>query len=1047
MADPLLENSENGDRDISAIDIARYHALMNSSSVAIIILSADQKITGFNEAMCHFIGYPAEELKHLSLQEITFVDDQEESQRLHTSLIMGEEDSTGQKRRFIKKDGALVWGDVGTQALRNGAGIVIETLATITNITATKTAEETLRQRQQLLKHHLDNAPLAAIEWDRDFRCTSWNAAAERIFGFTRDEAIGQSGLDLIVTDSFRPLASEIFESVLAESGGNESLNDNITRDGRIITCEWFNTPLWDSNGQIIGVASLVHDITKQEEQKNIFRRFYEIMPDVFMVTSLENGTCVDVNEGFCRMTGYSREDVIGKITTNLALWEHDADRLELVNGLKEYGVVNNLSATFRCKDGTLWPGMMSACQILMDGRPHILSSTKDVSDIHQSRQEAIDANHSKSSFLANMSHEIRTPMNGIVGIVDLLQNTKLDDDQQQMLQTARDSAFALLGIINDILDFSKIEAGKLELEKISISIRDIVEGVVETLIPDAAKKGLRLVSYIDPNIPALVLSDPVRIRQILFNLAGNAIKFTENQADQPGQVSIRAERQDDRIDDAPMITFTIKDNGIGMSDAVISKLFNPFTQAEDSTTRLYGGTGLGLSITSDLVDLLGGTIEIASKEGKGSTFYINVPFPFASEAIAEEAVEEPDISGLRILVAVNLPSSRYNVSHYLQAGRATVAQVDSPEAVSDILVTAAGNARPFDILIVESNGDGKEHDERLEELRNTPSLDNLRYVVLCQDRLVKKGLVGADKVIVRNLPLRLTAFNKAIAIAGGRASPESREDKRPWAAAGPPPSIEAAEAAETLILVIEDNVINQDVIRRQLDAMGYACELASNGAVALTMMESRNYAVMLTDCHMPVMDGYELTRTVRQKEEGGKHHIPIIAITANATKGEREACLAMGMDDYLLKPLEMRLLWNALQVWAPAGGSSDAPAPAIPDKQKPQKGPLLDTTFLTDSFGDDPELIREILQGFVDPATEIIHEIMEAWERTDDADVGEKAHKLKSASRAIGALALADLCFKLEKAGEKGDKDCIEKNMRQLKPLFDQVILHIQEF
>ena len=666
--------------------------------------------------------------------------------------------------------------------------------------------------------------------------------------------------------------------------------------------------------------------------------------------------------------------------------------------------------------------------------------------ELMEAKDLAETATRSKSAFLAAMSHEIRTPMNGVVGMIDLLRETKMDADQRQMMRTVRDSAFSLLQIINDILDFSKIEAGKLALEYIPLSARDIVEGVAETLLPAANPKHVRLLIYVDPEIPPKVLGDQVRVRQILFNLGGNAIKFTENTPENPGRVTIRADRFEDGEDGKAVVRFSISDTGIGISKEAQEDLFKPFTQAESSTTRRFGGTGLGLSICKNLTDLMNGKIAVSSETGKGSTFTVTLPFDISDKDAEKDF--EPDLGGLRILTAVKDEAVRGFISSYLSRWETTV------ESVTDLAEAAArATEEPFDILIVGSGWSDDAKDRFVDACRAAGSDPAPRFVILTEDRTAKRGMLVPDMVVVENYPLPRSSFVRAVGIAAGRARPDVEDEADSITAdVGKAPTVEEARAQGRLILVAEDNLTNQDVIKRQLNILGYAAEIADNGKLALEAWKAGNYGIVLTDCHMPEMDGYEFSTAIREAEAeaGDDARIPIVAITANALQGEVDRCLAAGMDDYLSKPLEMAKLKQTLAKWMPASalGIDIEPEPVPEPEETPaamDPTGAVDPSALMDVFGDDPETFREILGDFIGPSADNVREIEAAFAERSADGVAKAAHKLKSSSRAVGANALADLCLALESAGKAGNWDEIEDGVPRLDGVMGDVIAYIE--
>ncbi len=666
--------------------------------------------------------------------------------------------------------------------------------------------------------------------------------------------------------------------------------------------------------------------------------------------------------------------------------------------------------------------------------------------EILEARDVAEAATRSKAAFLAAMSHEIRTPMNGVVGMISLLQETQLESDQRVMMNTVQDSAFALLQIINDILDFSKIEAGKMSLEKIPVSIDRVVEGVAETLLPNVANKNLRLSLIIDPEIPDQVITDQVRLRQILFNLLGNATKFTMTNADREGVVSLRAELLEPIRNNQARIRFSIVDNGIGMSAEMVDKLFTPFTQADQSTTRRFGGTGLGLSISKTLSGLLGGVIEVESEEGSGSSFHLTLTLDVAEQSA--DSAWQYDLSGVNVAYATNHSDTAEAVERYTHACGARITPIAAKNLVGEI--QANTKTDPFDILVLGQLAGDLDREAVIDSLRNNLQISRLCFLILTDDRTKRRGMILPDMVVVESAPVRKSSFMHGIAMAAGRASPTVDGDIQGISAgARIVPGLEEARAAGELILVAEDNVTNQDVIRRQLNILGYACEVADDGAIALAMFKNGGYGLVLTDCHMPNMDGYELTGALRHLELESETRLPIVAITANALQGEAERCLASGMDDYLPKPLEMDKLKAMLAKWLPVDhGAATSKAISEPESGSDEVVPgaevVVDIKVLTDMFGADMDLIKEILDEFVQPSLDIIADIDAGFTSRDADAIKRAAHKLKSSSRTIGADRLSDLSTELEAAGEAEDWSRIEILYPELAGLAGDVMSFI---
>jgi CheY-like chemotaxis protein/HPt (histidine-containing phosphotransfer) domain-containing protein len=613
------------------------------------------------------------------------------------------------------------------------------------------------------------------------------------------------------------------------------------------------------------------------------------------------------------------------------------------------------------------------------------------------------------------MSHEIRTPMNGVIGMIDVLHQTSLKGDQVEMVDLIRDSAYSLLGIIEDILDFSKIEAGRMEIERAPLCLADLVESVCGMLDHTAIKRDVRMALFVDPSIPSALVGDEARLRQVLVNLVGNALKFCSGR-DLPGRVAVRA-RLRARDAETATVEISVADNGIGMDEPTVARLFTPFTQGDASTTRRFGGTGLGLAITGTLVKLMGGEISVHSAAGHGATFTVVLTF-----AVAEgEAPSDPAaalIAGLRCcLVGSDMPLGD-DIAAYLNCAGVSVDRAAEP--------STAGPA-PLWVLLPSQTHTGI---DTLRELAGRAGGAQTRFFLLGSGYRRRPRVESHDLVLLDHCGLTRRSLYRTVALVTGRLTIDAVSTGglgEPRESGDPTAVPRGSLASGRSILVAEDNETNRKVIKQQLQLVGFDADFAEDGQRALELWRSGDFGLVFTDLHMPRMDGYALVRAIRTEEQAqGGRRTAVVALTANALRDEELRCKAAGMDAYLSKPVRLARLQAAIEEWLPARAETVVRAAAQTDSPGSTGAdgtatPVVDLSVLKGLIGDDETVLADVLRAFRTSATQSKSELSRAGADGDLRAVADTAHKLKSGAFSIGAQQLGERCSELEAAAESG--------------------------
>jgi signal transduction histidine kinase/CheY-like chemotaxis protein/HPt (histidine-containing phosphotransfer) domain-containing protein len=665
-------------------------------------------------------------------------------------------------------------------------------------------------------------------------------------------------------------------------------------------------------------------------------------------------------------------------------------------------------------------------------------------------RQAAEAANMAKGEFLATMSHEMRTPLNGIIPLLEILRDTKLQPDQREYLNTAYTSARHLLRIIDDILDYSKIEANKLELEVVGLNLKEVVDSVTRLMEKAADAKGLKLSASFDPNVRLACRGDPVRLRQVLSNLVSNAIKFTEK-----GSIQIQISKRGENRTQTELL-FAVRDSGMGISPEKAERLFQPFSQADTSTTRNYGGTGLGLVICKRIVELMGGKIGLKSEVGKGSVFWFSAPF---MKAIGDLGANRRDLTGARALIVCSDPRLTQRLASYCQSwGLSHIATNTTADALSKLKSSATlGDNWAFDVVVVDLGSMRSTAPALARNVLREPALERLCMAFIDSEEGAPAELQSDS---ARSILLKRTftegelqaTLNKLLQVESGRdqrfnlleqaarlgADDAASAAERAHQDGGEPPADAPRPKLAGHALLVEDNPVNRQVAQRLLSLIGITFDVAENGKEAFDMMMAgANFDVVLMDCQMPVMDGYTATRSRRTLEqERSLPRIPIIAMTANAMAGDREKCLASGMDDYMSKPLNRGLLEQTIRKWMPkhkAGGEPSAPPVATPAAPRVPPVRLTEPVKLTPSTpAINESIVNELIdvmgseftslvRVYLEDTPKNLHILAAAADRGDVQGMIAPAHSLKSTSANLGAMALSDVAKLIEHGARAG--------------------------
>jgi len=1014
--------------DFSEQDL--FHILLDNAKDSIYFKDLESRYVKVSRSMAAFLGFEDPEALVGKSDADFFSTDDARLMLLDEQEIIRTGKPISKEEHQVWPDKSDTWALTTKMPLLDSSGRINGIFGITKDITKRKEVEIALANEKKLLSTLIDNIPDRIYAKDIQGRKFISNKADWKACGATSaQEVLGKTDFETYPKDLAEKFQTD--DNIVLKKG--ESIfsreEPGLDPEGNQIWISTTKVPILNSQGQVVSLVGIGRDFTQQknieiklQREKQFLDALTKTSPVAIEVLDPQQRV-VTCNPAFEELYGARESEVVGQY---LDFFYKDPQMLKEALAFLE-SVKTGPQRTVRDrpkKDGSFATVEISAAPVIVQGENvGTVVSFHDISDLEKARKEAEDANRAKSEFLANMSHEIRTPMNGVIGMLELALDTQLNADQRDYLTTSLQSAEALLALLNDILDFSKIEAKHLDLEKIPFNLRTTVEDVAYTLAERAQNKGLELICQIDPELHMDLMGDPARLRQILVNLIGNAIKFTSQ-----GEIVIRAECEENTADKT-VIRFSVSDTGVGIPPERQQAIFDRFTQADGSTTRKFGGTGLGLTICKQLAEMMGGTIGVESRTGEGSTFWFILPFEKRLEPSEpkQHAGQAPvSIQGVHVLGVDDNTTNRVILSRMLSSFGCRVQMAENGQTAIDIMRAAKEQNNPYKIVLLDLQMPGMDGEETARIIKSDPAIKEAKIIILTSmgqrgdaARLLALGCSGYLLKPVK-MQMLLEALGSVIGeniekptlVTQHSISEKVRQDQR--------------------VLLAEDNPVNQKLAVLLMQKAGYSIDVADNGNMAVDMVKNGKYSLVFMDVQMPEMDGLEATQAIRQWEgEGDRGHIPIIAMTASAMKGDKEMCLEAGMDDYVSKPLKPEFLFNTMKKWLSGQKEqisvhSDTLPVNVSSTEVATSEVPLDMPEALDRFANDNDIFTQVCREFVKSLPVRIDALKNVFAAKNMQEFFRLVHNLKGVSANLSANPLMHLMREMEELGALDELDSI---------------------